>query len=569
MIRTRERQPFLTSRFQISAKPGDIIYFNRSTWGECYGRFTIYDGFDSHHILYENLMTAGHSVPIEKSTLYFQAHVLIRFHNLDKKFDQQWEMYFKRVRNIGIQVNNTLHFTVENIEQSKAVNLAFIVNFTHNELRPKLSIRSRIFNGFNEDNCVYGGIIITQARDGDMLSNDTYGPYCNSLAAETLFLTSVGTTNITFSGEPFVMFVYAFNPLYNMDLDLAFTMSQCNGILNPVKLCPNPLNMSSTVIEKYAKYNYVVSCAPLAQAAKGSVAYLEITVRRIAGCLVIQQIPAPLDINYSLLIRGQTDVRVYISTPRLPQHVLDRTVWDVAYLHIRSNIIRQTGNKHLSYTDLPLIYLFYLGSDKWHKLVYNLEIHSKIYIPKCGIYNETSHTLWKFSQRRDRYVLAVTEKCGTGRYLYDHIYMYSFLKGSRTIFPRNRKSITYISITKTYSDQCFLGNLSSAQEDLISIVLNDFYTSTIPVQQESYYITFYNTHTILVYEKNIRCSLLQINYGYGIFQMYTINFILPSTVKTFQVLLRELNFDYLNMFQNFFNTLNDTMITKLWNYILV
>ena len=517
LIRTRKRQPFLTSRFQISTKPGEFIYFNSSTWGKCYGRFTIYDGFDFYHILYENFMKADHSVPIGKSTMYFQAHVLIKFDNLNKYLDQKWKMSFNRVRNIGMHVNDTQHFTLQTIQRSSIINLVIIVNFTNNNFQPKLSIRSRVFHGFNEENCAYGGIIITQTRDDDMLKNDTFGPYCNSPSAETLFLTSVGTTNITFSKKPFVMFVYAFNPLYIIDLDITFTKSQCDGILNPVTLCPVKLNISSTTMTKYVKHNYDLLCNTQL---KVSEIYLEIILRGIVGCLIVQQIPSDIDISYALKIIGYNDVTLFISTPTLPQAIMNRTKWDVTRANMRSRqLIKETGNKHVTYNNVPHIHLVYFCDTMWHKVVYYLEMQSRKDAHQCGVYNETSHTLWQQGLTREKYVLAVTEMCGAGRYILDKVYIYSFSYGNKNGHLHNRNTIIYIYVTNKYSNKCFIGDETSKQKDFLTILMSNLYTSTIPVHQESYYITFYAIQTVLLYEKNILCSHLEVKFGYGIFQI--------------------------------------------------
>ena len=496
-------------RFHVIGKPGQVLYFMHSTCQWCRADCIAYDGFDLYHKLFEVHLESQDTVDLHHFSRYFRAYIILRFKDVDPNIQQKWLLVLTLRPIKKVKITEAYQEQLDNRGLDQIVNYVLLVNFTSAQF-PLLSIRSQISHGFNEEDCAYGGIIIVQSVNGSMLTNDTYGPYCSRLLVFQPFLSESDFTELAFSGDPFMLFVYAFGPLYQLKVDITVTTTKCEGIINPLTICMTNDTNSQVLQGIYVqKINYRCFCDGIYSSQYYGGIYLSIILLKIQGCIVIQQIPTVSSLNYIIRLKMYSDAKIWISTPAFSEEIMERTHWDRVSIHPSSkDIISSTPNGPVTQLDVPAMVIQYLTRSAFHKLMYYVLLTSKKVVEKCSLYNESSHAIWKDMFTRYRHFLAVNSACGIGRYTKNYIYIFAFSTIDTHDGWVGGKFVEYVSVTTTSKLGCNAKN----QTNTITINILNMYTYTIQITQMNLNFTIYSTLWALIIEKNNPCSILVVKF---------------------------------------------------------
>ena len=379
-----------------------------------------------------------------------------------------------------------------------------LVNITGNRF-PRLSIRSRVSTGLNEDGCAYGGLKIEQYRNESDFNQ--YGPYCSRLMAFQPFLTALN--QLVFSSDHFKLFVYAFGPLYALAIDIVVSATECEGLINPVELCAiNDTAPQVPVVQSQQLSNYKLFCKKSRKTHDSGDVYISIVVHDLKGCVIVQQIPTASDMSYIIRFTDHSDIAIWIGTPVLSTRLMGLTNWGLITFHASlSNTITSTNNQVIRYLYIPTAMLSYMTRFEFHKLMYQLHISRRKVIQRCEKYNESSHTVWREKFAVYRYFLTVS-RCGVGTYNQNYIYVYSFTTGVKKMTRFGRKLIEYASIITSLTSDC----IANGKTDRVAIVIPTIYSNSIEITDRRFNVTFFSTLWLLILEKQNPCSSVVIQF---------------------------------------------------------
>ena len=497
-------------RFHVVGEPGEVLYFVNSTYRRCRADVIAYDGFDLYHTLFEVHLEAQDTVDLHHFSRYFRAYIILHFKDMDLSVQQKWLLGITRRPIEMVKITEAYQVQLDNRGLDQIINYVLYVNFTDNQF-PRLSIRNQVSHGFNEDDCAYGGILVTKDVNGSMLTNDTYGPYCSRLLVFQPFLSESDFSDLVFSNDSFMLFVYAFGPLYELKVEITVTTTKCEGIINPLTLCMRNDTNSQIPQRTYIKNtNYIYFCdGTYANEYYGGI-YFSIILLDLKGCIVVQQIPTSSSLNYILRLNMYSETKIWISPPAFSEAVLRRTHWDRVSIHASSgNMVRSTPKGPVTHQDIPAMVLQYLTRFAFHKLMYYVQLTSKEFVQKCSLYNESSHTVWEDVFTRIRHFLAVNSACGIGKYTKNYIYVFAFT----TIDTQERflggKFIEYVSVNTMSKSGCNAKN----QTNTITLTILRTYTNTIQISQKELRFTLYSTIWGLIISKGDPCSVMVVHFS--------------------------------------------------------
>ena len=516
LVRAKPSTYFEHRRFDFVGIPGEVLYFMNTSCISCNASCMVYDGFLLYHKLLDIYIGSQQTVEISQHTRYFRAYIIVQFLSIDRTLRQTWRMGISRRQVKSVEVTSAYTIKLDNTRFDSIVNSVLSVNFSAGKF-PILSIKSHISDGFNDDSCSYGGFLLTQSRNGSMLTNDTYGPYCSRLLIFQPFQPGSGLSELVFSGDPFIFFVYAFGPLYDLVVDIKVAITTCEGLINPLKAWfDNSTNPVVPFDVELQKPNYRCYCEGAYSSKSYGGIYAMIVMYGLQGCIVLQQIPSASDISYIIRLTMDADVTTWIISPVFTDAIMNITHWDYISISPSSvNKIQSTVNGPITHRDISNTVVQYLTQFAFHKRMYYVMLASKNVVHKCNRYNESSHIVWKDVFPRFRYFLSCDTACGIGNYTKNNIYIFSFVSVSNSLAHVRGKFIEYISIATIIKPGC----TSKKQTNKITITLHGHYTSTIPMTNRYLNITLYSILYVLITEKNNPCCVVALTFNYSYFQL--------------------------------------------------
>ena len=514
----------LTRRFHIVAQPGKVLRFVNTTCISCTAMVGVYDGFDYYHKIFESPLKSEYPVIMAKYSQYFRTHVIVQFDDTDLSVDQIWKMSIKLHHVRALTITEKYELELDNRKNDSIINTVLMVNITGTQF-PRLSIKSRISVGLNEDGCAYGGLMIKQYRNESVFNE--YGPYCSRLMAFQPFLT--GLNELVFPSDPFKLFVYAFGPLYTLAIDIIVSITECEGLINPVELCLSNDTVSQVPVgQSHQPTNYKLFCKNILSTLVSGDVYISIVMHDLKGCVVVQQIPTTSDMSYIIRFTDHSNIAIWIATPVLSTRLMGLTNWGLITFHAsQSNIITTTNNQVIRYLYIPTAMLSYVTRFEFHKLMFHLQTRKREVIQICEKYNESSHTVWRDKFVEYRYFLSVTNICGVGTYSKNYIYVYSFTAGVNRMAHFGRKQIVYTSIITSLTADC----IAKDKTDRVAIVIPTIYSDSIEITDRMFNVTLYSMLWVLVLEKQNPCSSVVIKFGQPVVVLTSLLNITSSYMK--------------------------------------
>ena len=508
----------LTIRFHVVAQPGESIAFTHSICKGCEGIVVIYDGLDFYYKLLELKLKSENVTNINKFTKYFHAQIFVTFLSVNEIGHHEWKLKLSRKVKSYKMIRKVQNLTVDNIKSDKVANYVYRVHLENDQF-PQISIIRRQFDGFNENRCICGGILLTEFISTDTKENNTFGPYCPDFLSKQPLLTPDGLRSVTFPNRQIQIVIYGFSPLFTVDIDLIISANQCEGIVNPSNVCNNAFNRTiksgiTRFNKRLKKLFYKFYCME-----KIYTTYTElfIYIYSIRGCVIIQELQVEVNNAYNVKIYSLVNVHLNIYTWIDDDDIRSRTYWNSVRFHLSTDYYwSKSGSKDRILYDIPSIHIENIIKGPARTVGYFLKLTDSMSLePKCYSCNESSHNLWKRPDVRGRYILVVSALCVSGYYHKNYIYVFTLDPLYEMVINRDHKLLVYLSIATSLAKRCTTANtVSNNETDQVTTYLRGISISTLQVTKSSYTLTIRELQQAVIYQKNNNCSMVVIQFRY-------------------------------------------------------
>ena len=330
---------------------------------------------------------------------------------------------------------------------------------------PNVSFNIRRFQGWNEGSCKFGGYLIVEAKyyltNG---GNYKLGPFCSKSFSTEPFVGTHGPKNIIFGKHEIYIILYAFGPMYSLDIDLVVLPSECEGIFELPYSCLHS-SRTSQYVANHDNHNYRVKCSKviLRHELLSSQLIFDIVVK----CIIIQGIGySQLEIeHYEILSTADVKVKVTQALPFLPLGETygisnaslslygDKTeVYNITHL----NSSFQTTAHNIELLKFR-IYKFYTH----HRFTYSIYVNASVqYGMTCsnssGIKDHVGIIMGKLY-----HIITIINICGSMLLKSTGVSIFRF-----RLKPSNfQEDITYVEITKNDSN----GDSISDKQDTLTL----------------------------------------------------------------------------------------------------
>ena len=374
-------------KWRLQQNLGNIICFN--DWQACcfVGSFKIYDGFESHYLIAQKKIFNYSEEILDVATTYYLATLVFQLkHTLNNDNDEPlFALRFVKEL-VNVQFINSDNFSTTINNQGYLLHKILAFNMTTGGY-PNLSVVVRMFKGWNDNICSFGGYSF---KIYVKLINHTYdqGPFCDGQAPSVPFIGTHGPKHIVFGSFQYYFTIYAFGPWYNIDIDVIIHRSFCEGIFEPMHMCASVIQSYETQPKENHKLmsyvntsNYGMFCSAVR---KSNVHILDMV--NIKTCIIFQ-------IN-SLL---KSNTQIYI-------------VRAIMNMDITINI----GHKHLSEYDITAFSYIKLYVGTTDHAANSTTIKSSYRSSHTNV-NRLNIELQKIQQRLGFYVRSVFEVINLNR----------------------------------------------------------------------------------------------------------------------------------------------------------
>ena len=460
------------------------------------GEIFIYDGPDIYHLLtYINLNVSSKYIFLNDiTTKYYKLLTKLKFSNFDKKFDTNillrclYSMQYVQSR--SLYINSSTQVYSNNLLMHKVFRL-----HTHSESFMKLSFNVREFDGYNEGGCSLGGFTLTQFRNHTNFKESRLGPFCFGATPYEPLLSKTGLRELTLSRYTTHILIYAYGPLYNIDIDINLEPSLCEGVLDPM--------MSCRLKTKYIyldQSSYTQHC----RGSKADIGMFDYIMYNIKTCVVIQATKFVNSKRYAISLSKLLSIRLeyffsinYLFTSstqigeEITVHLQDSNMKNYYYQPKNMN-----GVIFQAYTKIFM--LFHQRNGIYCPPVYKLAVHKvNRDDEKCGVMDTNS-----FHIKDQSTIVSITNLCGVAHFQKSLSYLFMFKSGTALLYD-STPYVLYVSIEK----------ISTCNEtDILALGIPGLAIHAIPYTQKRDTFTFESSNRIIYYRLN-DCSQIHIRYN--------------------------------------------------------
>ena len=314
----------------------------------------IFDGSLQYHLLYRSrrIYTSGKKLNV--TTVYFVStvHYYPDEHYPSLDAAQLFKLRFvsKTLRETYLQLDtvNRLNNNGGLLQVSLGINITS-VGF------PNISFVIRKFGDWNEDQCSLGGYVLRHHINTTMLKvTFDHGPFCPGSGPSAPFVGSLGPKHIVLGGFQYVFVIYAFGPWYNIDIDVIMSLSECEGVFEPLSMCSVVIPEQNIFdITRYIKAShYRLYCSAFNYETRDP--YLHTVMRlfifNISKCIIFQTISLHTGFieNYSFASVMNVNIDVNIGSAYLTAYT--------SYAEIFSKLVIGTLNNGTTYVPIEKDY---------------------------------------------------------------------------------------------------------------------------------------------------------------------------------------------------------------------
>ena len=404
----------------------------------CYaGSLELYDGFGSYYplLLKQKLDQTGQQLNVSSQYHYtslmfyvnstyqfiraFSTNQLFRLHYIRKSLD----VMFLKV-NEAVTINN----------RGRILHAIFGIKMRGGGF-PNVSIITRDFKGWDENHCMYGGYSIKHVIASGF-TNYTYhqGPFCPKALPSQPFIGTHGPKHIIFGKFLYFLIIYAFGPLYHIDIDIIMTTSLCEGLFEPVNMCSVALPELSKYYSHYPQFtnyfqgtNYRMLCYALRHE---NAILIQLSIEKITNCVIIQSISLFVGIiqHYTILTTLNITVENNVGPPFLtvyPITASSRKMIVIGSLSLSTKIMNLKQPFRSFFSNVGVTNFVFEDINQQVGLYMFYKFDAVNYMENCSRELENDHTKTAFNHT-SKGVIEITSVCGSLDYEERSIYIFKF-----------------------------------------------------------------------------------------------------------------------------------------------
>ena len=348
-------------------------------------RVIIYDGFQETFSMRYKEDSAGESYHryLNLYSNYFQMTLYFYVNELNYlPYDQiileaNFDRSFLRVKQATIGSISTIANNGSILYV--AYSLAMISN---GKLYPNVSLKVRKFSGWNEGSCKFGGYLIVEAKyyldDGPKY---ILGPFCSKSFPTEPFVGTHGHKNIVFGKHEIYIILYAFGPLYALDIDLVVLPSMCEGIFELPYSCLHS-SLTKQHIFNLDNNNYQVKCYKTIR--RTNKVFSEFSFSNVVNCIILQGISYSQfeEERYEIISTVNAEVKVTRALPFLPLGETDaKSAAFVSFYGTNTDVYNITHHNSSFQTTVDSIAILQLRIINWvthQRFAYSISINATV-----------------------------------------------------------------------------------------------------------------------------------------------------------------------------------------------
>ena len=275
------------------------------------GHIRIYEGERNYHpLLYRKVNTQYVEEPLNIIANYFQLSVQQYADTIN--FNNSRDIYFMlRYTFVSVDLESLQIGEVATLNNAEGL-LYKGYQIKYNGVKfPNVSLTIRKFEGWNENYCHFGGYVLMHLVMKGTAHEASYeqGPFCSKSLPSHPFVGNIGPKYIVLGSFEYYLIVYAFGPLYTIDIDIHIHPSDCEGLFEPHNMCYPKMETANHKVDKPQRYirgsHYETLCVESSQ--HGKPIYL-VKTYNIKKCVVVQSISLRREYNEYYSFVGTMDI---------------------------------------------------------------------------------------------------------------------------------------------------------------------------------------------------------------------------------------------------------------------
>ena len=463
------------------------------------GDFAIYDGpYEYHYLFITKLDDSAQNISaLNVSTTYYSSLskliVSDEFFNKQNTFSCEYSSHMHERQNIYVNTSTVL----------KTSNS--IIHSVYELIRPKkdfseLSLNVREFSGYNEGECSLGGFIIKQYSNLLYARESIFGPFCYNASPHELFLSSTGLKSINLNNSSStILIIYAYHPLYEIDLNIILKYSQCEGLLDPIDKCG-----LKQVYFVLSSYNY--GCK-YHKTSIGLGDYYSIILTNIK-CLKIHVLRIRYVFPYIMALSAGSIVfnMKYIFKMNYLDN-FNNTLFGTGKLLITdldlksTQLILTSKTSNIPRTKASSLDLVHFRSNSYHRSQYIITVQHINNTYQCSLKNED------YYYRGNRALFKINNECGEA--IFTKPILYVIAMSTKHSFEVNELGVYNVFIVLERNSSCGIADTFSTNIDLfVSLSISFNYTRSTFEFKSSRNMFFYKIRSICN-EVRFRYSILE------------------------------------------------------------
>ena len=486
---------------------GNEISFTSLETNVFFGKVDIYSGKSDHYLLSSTVSHGSRKTKLLRLlTKYFSANVqyyaTASYQNTNNSVFFLLLYDIQQVSPKKISSNTTITITNKgNIFYS-----VYSIQFTNVDSFPNISFTIRKFTGWHGGGCSHGGYaLVHHITLSHLPLKILLGPFCSKSLSSTPFIGTDGPKHIILGGYQYDLIIYAFGPLFEIDIDLTIQSSKCEGVFEPLIMCTSGINLSNQnfhidhnrKIIRFIKHeNYEMVCSAM-KSSRSTPAriYFFWELIKISKCIVFQSISLFHEGMTLYNFKGTMDVQV---TAYNGLRGSDSYRFISASVFNTERELASFTNASFSMAYKDIAFLKYKSFVFNNHLDFYISIQIEVikHISVC-----TNITKEKYpSTVKYYYFFEIPNLCGVIYSNSIQLYMYSFNMLERTIV--GERTFMYL----VFNSMCAL-NANPLKQNYLTIMADQSNMAhTVRVWKNTLRISHYFMPLIFIYENIIGCE---------------------------------------------------------------
>ena len=305
---------------------------------------------------------------------------------------------------------------------------------------PNVSFNIRKFQGWNGNDCHFGGYMLIQTvKTGTMKTNSQQGPFCTNSSPSQPFVGKIGPKYIVLGSFEYFLIIYAFGPLYNIDVDIEIHPSNCEGLFEPQYMCYSALTKEDSTVDETPRLqryiqgeHYGMLCVVMR---RSDVILYMLETYYIEKCLILQSISFGKGHKEYYTFEGFMDIK--LSVTKIPPYLPDGKITGSlsAYARLRAldlhtyvlPIDRPNTNLQTSYPEIAAVKLRILNVHQSQSMYVHLRVDTIEATNNCIHSIDKRHIFWVTNYGNTTLgVFEISNLCGLLRYTISFIYLFKF-----------------------------------------------------------------------------------------------------------------------------------------------